>query len=352
MNHNISTWPRTWESGDTYFLAPGIYSGTTIDEPVTIKAAGEHSTDIVDIRGPLYLTAPDITINGGGDQRIHVTISDAGRYAVWFDKSNTELIGMDIEHSGINNGGAKTDAIYCNPLSGMIHGTVIRNCHVHDANRCLLLLNMCDLNIIEDNVFERVSSGDTVATHPAGLSINRCGDPSDSRLRNNVFRNMNVTGMVEIKDNKTHPSQGSWGIYGNVFVQEAGWGAFQGIICNTGGDTNNRMNVYNNTFNIKGGVSGIWWNAGVGNVTTRNYWTPGSPVPAFLNAGPVDNLMPGEDYRDGYGAAGYIAPPVDPPVDPPPPEPPPIEIVETHTWYFVDLATDPVSGKRVARLRK
>ncbi len=107
--------------------------------------------------------------------------------------------------------------------------------------------------------------------HGEAVSSNRSGLNANIIFRYNVFEDIYGTGVLVFKDSE----QAYYYVYGNLFFNSGGADYFtgNGSICNTGGDTNTYMFVYNNTFvDLLGYSTGILWYNGSNNYATNNLW--------------------------------------------------------------------------------
>jgi hypothetical protein len=125
-------------------------------------------------------------------------------------------------------------------------------CYLHDVNRVMILSNFVNNMMVEYNYFE---DRETTGSDPHGqaISANFCGLNAENTYRYNVFEKIDGTSVITPKDSV----QGHFYIYGNLFYDCS---PSNGIVSNTGRDTNSYMYVFNNTAVDSTGIQqGILW---------------------------------------------------------------------------------------------
>lgn len=275
-----------WQRGNTYELGAGTYGPITIDT-------------LDDASGTITLTAPagnvviqTITLNKTGD----IVIDGLSRYGIKVIPSgvysNNKLVqivkggdAFTFKHMWLEHHGQSTDerddGFYLHSSSRAEYPTLsnvlVEDCAVRNCSRVFLLIHggqpsANDVTIRACFFSSRLSAGLSSA-HGGGLSINNTRNPNANGLIENcIFHNVNGTGMIEIKDSV----QDDWIIRHCGFYQAvpATFSLGNGVIVNTGGDTNNNMAVSRCTFwNFQQPQSGVaWLGAGVGNTTDLCAW--------------------------------------------------------------------------------
>lgn len=230
--------PTTWTISSDYWLFDGVTGSGNSGHGFKLTTTGTT------------VASKLITLAAGVDR---VTISH-----------------VEGQHAGMDTG-YNQDCIYAigtstNPITYI----TVSYCYFHDVCRVHLLAHYLKNSVFEHSYYERRSDD---AIHGEAFSMNYCSTTAADTIRYNVFKDIVGTGYLVIKDSV----QGGFVIYGNVFysTNKTTYYATNGVICNTTGDTNSNMLVYNNTFyNIKSvsanAVITGWSGSGTGNLTKNN----------------------------------------------------------------------------------
>ncbi|MBN1291330.1 MAG: hypothetical protein JXB48_05770 [Candidatus Latescibacteria bacterium] len=309
--------PDVWVRGDTYYYADGLIDSECVisakeigDSRIILKKATveDHGTDIgwnntygdgvfvftqgkpeknssvVSVRNS-YVTIDGQTGGGPGHWRdgfgFRVSLEDStdvdnhALIRIYDGASYTDFSHIDMKQAGILNWEPvengylnKQDCFYCSSSDGFSHIN-IRYCYLHDSNRVSVLWGYVSDSIIEYSCFERRQG----EPHGEAISANNAGLNANNIFRYNLFVDISGTGIIVIKDSV----QSHYYIYGNVFMSTDRdfYYTTNGVICDTGGDKNTYMSVYNNTMiNLGGGNTGVSWR-GIdisGNIVVNNLW--------------------------------------------------------------------------------
>ncbi|MBN1294498.1 MAG: hypothetical protein JXB48_21855, partial [Candidatus Latescibacteria bacterium] len=309
--------PSSWIRGDTYYYADGVIDSRCIisaaengNTRIFVKKATvqDHGTDVgwsnsygdgkfvfsystpaanqaVILVWNGYVTIDGQTGGGPGNWRedfgFEVSIpdsTDAENFALIKVSNGISYISLshiDLKQAGMNNWepvedgyNNKQDCILCASSAG-INNIHISYCYLHEANRTHIFWNFVSNSIVEYSFFERRQG----APHGEAISVNYSGLNANNIFRYNMFADISGTGIIVIKDS----IQSLFYIYGNIFMTKVrdNYYTTNGVICNTGGDTNTHMYVFNNTMiNMGGGNTGISWRGDnvTGNIAFNNLW--------------------------------------------------------------------------------
>jgi len=289
-NNALDQIPSPISRDDTVYIADGSYTGYTFDDALsggtyiyvrkaTATAHGSSigwdagygdgvsvfttrwnfTTGYYDIDG---LVGSDtsghgfrIDIDSGSDVK-HIYSTSGG--------DNVKIRHLECEGVGMDRSDSRDDIVY---VLGSSTGWEFSYCWFHDTNRTCMLTVSVSQCTLEYSVFqERHTNG---STHGELVSINSSGENSGWVIRHNKFIDNAGTGFLVIKD----AVQGGFEIYGNLFYNtSSSYGVSNGAICNTTNDTNNDMEIYNNTFvDIETfAAGGIWFHNGSDNYAYNN----------------------------------------------------------------------------------
>lgn len=144
----------------------------------------------------------------------------------------------------------------------------LRYTYMHDVVQVHMLVRGGARALVEHNYMARRSDG-IYDIHGEAISWNDAGTDANIHIRYNKTLDIEGTGIFVIKDSV----QSHFYIYGNLFVNTRNdYAHGNGAICNTGGDTNTHMYVFNNTFIGINGSAGVSWYNGANNYTYNNIW--------------------------------------------------------------------------------
>jgi len=283
--------PSPITRGDTVFLADGSYTGYNFDDGLSgstyiyihkaTESAHGSSTGWSSAYGDgvaIFTTRWDfatgywdidgIVGSGTSGHGFRIDINSGTNVKHIYSVSGADYVKIrhtEMEGVGEDRENNSDDILY---LLGTSTNWELSYCWLHDVNRtCMITLNVTQFTL-EYCVLERRHTNGS--THGELISINSSGNNAEWVIRYNRFSDCAGTGFVVIKD----AVQGGFKIYGNIFYSTSSrYNVSNGALCNTSGDTNNDMEVYNNTFyNITtiavGGVS--WSGSGTGNITYNN----------------------------------------------------------------------------------
>jgi len=289
--------PSTFVRGDTYYVADGSYSGFSADTSesaakyITIKKAtsSDHGTEtswqnsygdgVAQFNGTINFFTDNWIFDGvtGTRQTEHgfkITTqsckSDSKLINIYNGADYITISHIELQHCGMDTG-YNQDCIYAvqSTDSGSSYLT-FTNCYMHAVNRVHVLCNYVTNSIFEYNFFENRRDNSGSGIHGESMSWNYCGSSANNVIRHNIYKNCSGTGTIVIKDSV----QAYFYIYGNLFYfTNTSYHNSDCAICNTSGDTNSNIYVYNNTFaNLIGYNAGIRWYNGNNNHTYNNIW--------------------------------------------------------------------------------
>lgn len=325
-NGSGSDWTNAYPSlpanlirGDTYFIADGTYSGYTFDDAqsgsnyIFVKKAIEtdHGTNTgwnnsygdgtAVFTGTLAFSTGYYEFNGqvgtgrnGHGFRVAATGNAVKQIRSTNGADYVQILHTELTGPGEDMGDSRDDLIYSVGSSSNW-----RLAHVwgHDTNRTHLLTVGAQAWTIEYCIFERRHTNGSV--HGEAISMNSSPSPANHHLRYNIIADIAGTGFIVLKDSV----QDHIYMYGNIFYcTSSRYGVSNGTICNTGGDTNNHMYVYNNSFinmNTVAMGTGISWSAGSNNYTYNN---------VFYNCGRINFTNTVHDYNWFSGNDNYNEP--------------------------------------------
>jgi len=304
-SNNGTDWTNAWEDmddinwstysrGDTLYIADGSYLGDDFAQAVSsttinyvFKATtAEHGTETgwnsaygdgtANFQATVTFDTDYWILDGkvGSEKAGHgfkVTTSScaAATKLIRIDNGADDITisHVEMEHCGINIG-YNQDCFYCVSSSdGGSTNITLRYCYMHDVSRVMMLTNNFTNGLIEYCYFENRRH---TSIHGEAVSANYCGANANNIFRYNIFENIYGTGILVFKDSE----QSHFYVYGNLFFNSGGasYETHNGSVCNTSGDTNTDMYVYNNTFVDLNDVTGILWYNGSDNYATNNIW--------------------------------------------------------------------------------
>lgn len=266
--------------GNTYYVADGTYGGKTFNTAlsgttlITIKkaTASSHGTStgwsaaygdgVATFTGQLGFTTGYWTFDGvtGGGPGSWLTGFGFRSYRAEYSGTiyNFFINNSDyvtIRHCEIEGAGEDV-GVYGNQNHGIKNWggryLTVEYCWLHDYNTTMYMSDnsggsgSADHLLWQYNFVSERHSNTSPSTHGEHMSINFSGNPSDSVIRYNVFRNATNTGTIVIKDS----TQSGFKIYGNLFysTNPTRYYNSNGIIADTGGDSTTSVLIYNNTF--------------------------------------------------------------------------------------------------------
>ncbi len=315
--------PSNLIRGDTYFVADGDYSGYSFDDSqsgasyIYIKKAtvSDHGTEtgwnssygdgtavfngsFIFITGYYRFDGQvgsgrighgfKIEVSSGNDVKLIRSLNGA---------DNVEILHTELAGLGEDRYESRDDLVYS---VGSSSNWLFSHVWAHDTNRTHFLTVGAQGWTIEYSVVERRHTNGSV--HGEAFSINSSPSPSNHTIRYNIIADIAGTGFIVMKDSVQSHAY----FYGNVFYcTSSRYGVSNGTICNTGGDTNTYMYVYNNTFigmNTVAMGAGISWSGGSNNYAYNNL---------FYNCARINFMNTYHDYNwfsgnDPYGEANAI----------------------------------------------
>ena len=336
--------PATLTRGDTVWIGDGDYNAVTFNDApsgstyIYIYKATEsaHGTSagwqasygdgVANFSGTMnfdtdYWIMEGVTGSKKTGHGFYITTTSCATHSkivqVRYGADNVRISHTEMEHCGESNE-YNQDILYVAwSDDGGSDNLTISYCYLHDVNRQPVHLNWSQNFVFEHNYIEDHYNADEIGIHSSGFAANNCGN-ANMTLRYNIFEDIEGTTIIGPKDSH----QQNIYIYGNIFYRSGAdyYNTTNGAIANTGGDTNDSMYVYNNTFVDLLGPSGVnWLGDGVGNVCRNNLWVNCETV-NLNNAGTQSNNEPngstnlfidyaGDDFILSQSTgAGYILP--------------------------------------------
>lgn len=316
-NNALDTLPATLVRGDTYYIGDGTYAGYTFDDATsgstyiyirkaTVAAHGsdtgwsnDYGDGVATFTGQVNISTNYIDIDGmvgagAGTTpygfHFHPTTCTGAGKVIQINQGNyISIKHVDLENCGYSNA-LRQDVLH---ILGTSHITVAHN-WLHNANRALLGSFNATYLTVEYNWFTERYSYDNYGIHGEAISTNGSTTDANHIYRYNVFRNIEGSAVIMIKDSV----QAGFQIYGNVFYNDAdhildgynfsespepslaNFDVTNGPISDgSGEDRANNALVYNNTFaNTQAagnGPTGIDFNNSTGDVCYNNLFSGG-----------------------------------------------------------------------------
>ena len=295
-------WRYDWVRGNTYYIADGDYDSGTQDyfdcrtaengsEYITIKKATEvdHGTDegwnssygdgVALFLAPIWFNTSYWIFDGvtGVDNgaiepygfKVYNSSQSSAGSLVYITGGvrfvTVQHVEMEQSGTGIE---AKQNCFYAvDPTPSYPTDWVLRNCYMHAVSQVHMLVHGGARSIVENNYFADRVRG-SYGIHGEAISWNNAGSNANIHIRYNKVVDVEGTGLFVIKDSV----QSHFFIYGNLFVNGSDFSASNAAICNTAGDTNSHMYVFNNTFVNIQGSAGVMWDSGSNNYSYNNLW--------------------------------------------------------------------------------
>jgi len=287
--------PKRLKRGNTYYIADGTYNGHVFKDPekgstlIIIKKAtqSDHGTDIgwkssygdgvahfasrIRFDSDYYVFDGQVgsKTTGHGFKITTYEVSTDSKLCHINKANYISVSHVEMEHVGVDTE-FRQDCIYVigNKDEDRSHHISFTHCYVHDVNRTHgVFYWVTDIIIEHCHFYHRHNES---GIHGTSLSFNHCSENANNIIRYNTFWDVRGTNFIGIKDS----IQGYFYVYGNVFYQsEREYTTSNGIVTNTGGDTNHHMFIYNNTIvDCTGYATGISFFNGSKNLVYNNIW--------------------------------------------------------------------------------
>ena len=248
----INAWPTfasvNWVRGDTYYLAGGIYnenpiisvppSGSTLiyikkanlaDNGSDIGFVATYATSVATIAGALdidkgFVSLDGVTGSGTSGHGILISNTAFTNVLTLEDYSSFSISHCEIRGAGYAASTSAFSGISYNCIYVSQKNTAIRNCWIHEVTtNGVQILNVTGTSysdygfIFENNVISETGGCLDPTNHGQGMQLGQASELGYCILRNNVFRNINGSGMIVFLSSGNGAYHHDIQIYNNVF---------------------------------------------------------------------------------------------------------------------------------------